>query len=95
MATIIKLHILVPKTLIKERHRVPVLVLLLLLLPLQALLLSMPDGYLCREQGGVLKYMLAFKEAARAAEWCLMMSVRTTSGVFRRSTTWLSMFLYC
>eukprot|EP00775_Hariotina_reticulata_P005596 gene5596-5834_t len=40
---------------------------------MQATLLALPDGYLCREQDGVLKYMLAFKEAARAAEWCILM----------------------
>jgi hypothetical protein len=43
---------------------------------LQAVLLALPDGYLCREQDGVLKYMLAFREAARAAEWCILMQVR-------------------
>jgi len=42
---------------------------------LQATLLSLPDGYLCREQEAVMKYLLAFREPARAAEWCLMMQV--------------------
>eukprot|EP00775_Hariotina_reticulata_P011064 gene11064-11220_t len=42
---------------------------------MQALLLSMPDGYLCRAQEAVLKYILAFREPARAAEWCLMLQV--------------------
>jgi hypothetical protein len=47
---------------------------------LQAVLLALPDGYLCREQDGVLKYMLAFREAARAAEWCILMQVRVPTG---------------
>eukprot|EP00775_Hariotina_reticulata_P005277 gene5277-5512_t len=40
---------------------------------MQAVLLALPDGYLCREQEGELKYMLAFQEPTRAAEWCLIM----------------------
>lgn len=43
---------------------------------LQALLLSLPDGYLCREQEAVLKYMVAFQEPTKAMEWCIMMQVR-------------------
>jgi len=43
---------------------------------MQAVLLALPDGYLCREQEGELKYMLAFQEPTRAAEWCLIMQVR-------------------
>eukprot|EP00775_Hariotina_reticulata_P011161 gene11161-11311_t len=40
---------------------------------MQALLLVMPDGYLCRQQPGALRYMLAFKDPARAVKWCLML----------------------
>lgn len=45
------------------------------------LLMALPDrdgrqdGYLCRQQEGVLKYMLAFREPARALEWALLMQV--------------------
>lgn len=31
------------------------------------------DGYLCREQDGDFKYMVAFMSAASALEWCLLM----------------------
>jgi len=41
----------------------------------QALLLVMPDGYLCRQQPGALRYMVAFKDPARAVKWCLMLQV--------------------
>eukprot|EP00775_Hariotina_reticulata_P007361 gene7361-7572_t len=40
---------------------------------MQATLLALSDGYLCREQEAVMKYMLAFSGPARAAEWCLVM----------------------
>eukprot|EP00775_Hariotina_reticulata_P010840 gene10840-10996_t len=40
---------------------------------MQALLLCMQDGYLCREQEAVLKYMVAFRDPARAVEWCLLL----------------------
>jgi hypothetical protein len=33
---------------------------------------AVPGGYLCREQEGELKYMLAFPSAAAALEWCLL-----------------------
>ena len=48
---------------------------------LQALLLSFSDGYLCREQEGVLQYMLAFREPARAAEWCMVVQVGVSKGL--------------
>lgn len=35
----------------------------------------MKDGYMCRQQEGVLKYMVAFKEPTKAAEWCIMLQV--------------------
>ncbi|WIA12661.1 hypothetical protein OEZ85_006309 [Tetradesmus obliquus] len=31
-----------------------------------------PDGYVCREQEGGLKFMAAFRDSARAVEWCLL-----------------------
>eukprot|EP00775_Hariotina_reticulata_P004431 gene4431-4686_t len=40
---------------------------------MQVLLLALPDGYLCREQEGVLKYMLAFRSPGQAAQWCLLL----------------------
>eukprot|EP00775_Hariotina_reticulata_P011160 gene11160-11310_t len=40
---------------------------------MQMLLLAMPDGYLSRQQAGVLKYMVAFREPAAAVRWCLML----------------------
>jgi hypothetical protein len=49
---------------------------------MQVALLALPerdgrsDGYLCREQEGELKYMLAFRDSARAVEWCLLVQVR-------------------
>jgi hypothetical protein len=49
---------------------------------LQVALLALPerdgrsDGYLCREQEGELKYMAAFRDSARAVEWCLLVQVR-------------------
>jgi hypothetical protein len=56
--------------------------LLARLLWLQVALLALPerdgrsDGYLCREQEGELKYMAAFRDSARAVEWCLLVQVR-------------------
>jgi hypothetical protein len=48
----------------------------------QVALLALPerdgrsDGYICREQEGELKYMIAFRDSARAVEWCLLVQVR-------------------
>jgi hypothetical protein len=48
---------------------------------LQVLLAALPeadgqcDGYLCREQEGDMKYMLAFREPSRALQWCLLVQV--------------------
>lgn len=39
------------------------------------------DGYLCRQQEGVLKYMLAFREPARAVEWALLLQVIPDAGL--------------
>lgn len=39
---------------------------------LLAALDAVPGGYLCREQEGELKYMLAFPSAAAALQWCLL-----------------------
>lgn len=54
----------------------------LLLCCLQVLLAALPeadgsqgDGYLCREQEGEMKFMLAFREPSRALEWCLLVQV--------------------
>eukprot|EP00775_Hariotina_reticulata_P005600 gene5600-5838_t len=59
--------------LVRKREQVAKVVHRVVTRLMQAVLLALPDGYLCREQDGVLKYMLAFKEAARAAEWCILM----------------------
>ncbi|KAI8476209.1 MAG: hypothetical protein J3K34DRAFT_271511 [Monoraphidium minutum] len=45
---------------------------LLLRSTLRAALECVPGGYLCREQEGDLKYMLAFDSAAGALTWCLL-----------------------
>jgi class 3 adenylate cyclase len=39
---------------------------------LLATLEAFPGGYLCRQQEGDLKYMLAFPEASAALQWCLL-----------------------
>jgi hypothetical protein len=44
----------------------------LLRLTMLAALDAVPGGYLCREQEGELKYMLAFSSAGRALQWCLL-----------------------
>jgi len=54
----------------------------MLLAYVQVVLGAMPahdgqqDGYLCREVEGGLRYMAAFREPARALEWCLLLQVR-------------------
>jgi class 3 adenylate cyclase len=37
-----------------------------------AALRAVPGGYLCREQEGGLRYMLAFRDAEGALQWCLL-----------------------
>ncbi|KAI8472451.1 MAG: hypothetical protein J3K34DRAFT_519781 [Monoraphidium minutum] len=44
----------------------------LLRLVLAAALRAVPGGYLCREQEGGLRYMLAFRSAEGALAWCLL-----------------------
>jgi hypothetical protein len=44
----------------------------LLRLVLRSVLAAAPGGYLCREQEGDLRYMLAFPDASSALQWCLM-----------------------
>eukprot|EP00775_Hariotina_reticulata_P013223 gene13223-13354_t len=61
------------KQLVQRKERAAAVVHQALSKVMQVVLLALPDGYLCREQEGALKYLLAFKEPARAAEWCLLM----------------------
>lgn len=56
---------------------------------LHVLLMALPeqmgpqDGYMCREMPGELKYMVAFREPARAVEWALMLQVRGCVSMLR------------
>lgn len=52
------------------------------------------DGYLCREQEGDMKYMVAFREPCRALEWCLLVQVRVTD-TERQSTQQRSVTRVC
>eukprot|EP00878_Enallax_costatus_P019307 GHUV01020367.1.p1 GENE.GHUV01020367.1~~GHUV01020367.1.p1 ORF type:complete len:869 (+),score=259.19 GHUV01020367.1:252-2609(+) len=67
------------KTLVRKKPEVARIVHNALGRIMQLLLMAMPerdghqDGYLCRQQEGVLKYMLAFREPARAVEWALLL----------------------
>eukprot|EP00775_Hariotina_reticulata_P007249 gene7249-7462_t len=61
------------KLIVRRRPEVARVVESVLCKVMQALMLSLPEGYMCRRQEGALKYIVAFKEPMVAVKWSLML----------------------